>query len=435
MDIAERLFRLRAHGTTVATEVRAGVVTFLTMSYIIFINPQILSIAGLPEKDVAVATVLAAAVATLVMGLLANYPFALAPGMGLNAYFTFGVVQGLGISWQTALAAVFVEGVLFLLLAVTGVRSALLRSIPTSIKIATMSGIGLFLAIIGFRGAGLVVDHPATLVTLGDVRGPAVLLSLAGLLIMAVLLSKGQRGGILIGILIITGACWTFGVSPAPESFVSLPELPKETLFALDFSGLLTGKLLVVVLAFLFVDIFDTAGTLIGVGRLAGFLDDDGELPRADRAFTADAAGTMVGALVGTSTVTSYVESATGVEEGGRTGLTAVVVSALFLLSLFLIPVVIAVPAVATAPALIVVGALMMRGARELEWKDLDEALPAFLTIATMPFTYSIANGISFGVVSYALIKLFRGKIREVHPLMCVLAVLLILFYAFRTGG
>ncbi len=435
MEIVERLFGLRAQGTTVATEVRAGVVTFLTMSYILFVNPQILAGAGLPQGDVAVATAISAAVASLVMGFLANYPFALAPGMGLNAYFTYGVVLGLGVSWQTALAAVFVEGVLFLALAATGVRTAMLRAIPTSIKIAIMSGIGLFLAIIGFRGAGLVVDHPETLVTLGDVTRPEALLSLAGLLIIGVLLSARVRGSMLVGILAVTVACWALGVSPAPEAVFSAPSLPQETLLALDFGGLFSVKFLVIVLAFLFVDIFDTAGTLIGVGRLAGFVDDNGELPRSNRAFAADAAGTMVGALVGTSTVTSYVESATGVEEGGRTGLTAVVVGLLFLGSLFFVPVAVAVPAVATAPALIVVGALMMRGARELEWSELDEALPAFLAMASMPFTYSIANGISLGIVSYVLIKMLRGKVREVHPVLYLLALLLVLFYAFRTGG
>lgn len=431
----ERFFRLQEHGTTVATEVRAGVVTFLTMAYILFVNPQILSQAGMPAEDVAVATALAAAAAALVMGLWANYPFALAPGMGLNAYFTFGVVLGLGISWQVALAAVFVEGVLFLLLALSGVRAALLRAIPTSIKIATMSGIGLFLAIIGFEGAGLVVDHPATLVTLGDVKSPLVLLSLAGLVVIAVLMAARVKGAILIGILGVTVACWVLGLTPWPEQLVTVPHLPTETLFAMDFSGLLTGKLLLVVVAFLFVDIFDTAGTLIGVGRLGGFLDEKGELPRANRAFAADAVGTMVGAAVGTSTVTSYVESATGVEEGGRTGLTSVVVSALFLMSLAMTPLFTSVPTAATAPALIVVGALMMRGAKELDWSQIDEAVPAFLTVATMPFTYSIANGISFGIVSYVLIKALRGRFRDVHPVMYVLAGLLIAFYAVRTGG
>ncbi len=431
----DRFFGLEAQGTTVGTEVRAGVVTFLTMAYILFVNPQILAEAGMPASDVAVATALAAAAATLVMGLAANYPFALAPGMGLNAYFTYGVVGAMGVSWQVALAAVLVEGVLFLALAATGVRAALMRAIPTSIKVATMSGIGLFLAIIGFQGAGLVADHPATLLTLGDVASPGAVLALAGLVVIAVLLAVELKGAILIGILTVTVACWLTGVSAPPEKLLTLPALPEETFLALDFSGLWTGKLIVVVLAFLFVDIFDTAGTLIGVGRLAGFVDKEGELPRANRAFTADAVGTMVGAVVGTSTVTSYVESATGVEEGGRTGLTAVTTSVLFLLSLFLTPLLIAVPAVATAPALIIVGALMMRGARDLDWSRIDEAVPAFLTLTLMPFTYSIANGISAGIVSYVAIKTLRGRIREVHPLMYVLAAALIAFYAFRTGG
>ncbi len=434
MSFLDRFFDLEARGTTVATEVRAGVVTFLTMAYILFVNPQILGEAGMPAADVAVATALAAAVATLVMGLFANYPIALAPGMGLNAYFTYGVVGAMGVSWQTALAAVLIEGVLFLGLAATGVRAALLRSIPGSIKIATMSGIGLFLALIGFQGAGLVADHPATLVALGDVTLPAVWMALAGLVLIAVLLAIELKGAILIGILVVTLACWLTGVSAPPEKFLTLPSLPEETFLALDFSDLMTGKLMVVVLAFLFVDIFDTAGTLIGVGRLAGFVDRDGELPRANRAFTADAVGTIVGAAVGTSTVTSYVESATGVEEGGRTGLAAVTTSVLFLLSLFLTPLLIAVPPTATAPALIIVGALMMRGARDLDWAEIDEAVPVFLTLALMPFTYSIATGISAGIISYVLIKTLRGRSRDVHPLMFVLAAALIAFYAFRPG-
>ncbi len=431
----DRLFRLRERGTTPGAEARAGTATFLTMSYILFVNPQILAQAGMPPGDVTLATALASALATLVMGLYAGYPFALAPGMGLNAYFTFGVVQGMGVSYRVALAAVLIEGVLFLLMTAGGVRAAVLRAIPAPLKIATMSGIGLFLALIGLKSAGLVVDHPETLLTLGDLRQPAVWLALFGLVLTAALLVRRIPGAILLGILAATALAWATGLADAPARFLSLPALPRQTLLALDFSGLLTGKLILVVLAFLFVDIFDTAGTLIGVGRLAGFVDREGELPRANRAFTADAAGTMVGALVGTSTVTSYVESATGVEEGGRTGLTSVVVGVMFLLSLFAIPVVVAVPAAATAPALIVVGALMMHGARDLEWKEIDEALPAFLTIAAMPFTYSIANGISFGIVSFVLIKLLRGRARSVHPLMYVLAALLIAFYAFRVGG
>ena len=424
------MFQLRRHGTTVATEARAGLATFLTMAYILFVNPQILSQAGLPAEDVATATALAAAVATLLMGLLAGFPFALAPGMGLNAYFTFGVVQGLGVTWQVALAAVFVEGVLFLLLAVTGARTALLRAIPEALKLATMSGIGLFLAVIGFANAGWVVDHPATLVTLGDFTAPGPLLAFGGLLLTGALLARGTRGAILIGILATTLMAWLLGITSPPESWLAWPSLPRETFFALDFEGLLAGKTLAVVLAFLFVDLFDTAGTLIGVGRLAGFVDERGDLPRADRAFAADAVGTSVGAVLGTSTVTSYVESATGVEEGGRTGLTAVVVAALFLLSLFFTPLLVAVPQAATAPALVAVGALMLRGTRELDWTRIDQALPAFVTLVGMPLTYSIANGISLGIVSWVGIRLFGGRFREIHPILGIVAALLVLFYA-----
>ena len=428
----ERIFDLRGAGSTVSTEIRAGATTFLTLSYILFVNPQILSQAGLPREDVVVATAIASATATLLMGLWANLPFALAPGMGLNAYFTFGVVGAMGVDWHIALAAVFIEGILFLILAVTGARSALVRAIPPQIKVATMAGIGLFLAMIGLQSAGVVVDHPDTLVGLGDLGATSTLLALAGLVLMATLMTRRIRGGILYGILIVAGIAWVAGISPGPRSLLTIPSLPSETLFALDFHGLLTGKMLSVILAFLFVDFFDTAGTLIGVGRLAGFVDEQGELTRANRAFTADAVGTSVGALLGTSTVTSYVESATGVEEGGRTGLTAVTVAVLFLLSLFFTPLLVAVPAIATAPALILVGALMMRGSRDLDWTAPDQAVPALLTIAGMPFTYSIANGITLGLVSFVLIRVLSGRYREVHPLLYLLSGLLIAFHAFR---
>ena len=428
----ERMFGLAERGTNVATEVRAGMVTFLTMSYILFVNPQILAQAGMPAESVATATALAAMVATLMMGLLANYPFALAPGMGLNAYFTFGVVQTLGVDWQVALAAVFIEGILFLILALTGVRSALLRAIPQSIKIATMCGIGLFLAMIGLQNAGLVVDSPATLVSLGDVRSGGLLLAMAGLLIMAALMVLRVRGAILVGIMGTTIAAWLMGLAPPPERIATMPSLPAETFLAFDFSGLWSGSLLAVVLAFLFVDIFDTAGTLIGVGRLGGFLDESGDLPRSNRAFAADAIGTSVGAVLGTSTVTSYVESATGVEEGGRTGLTAVVVAGLFGGSLFFTPLFVSVPALATAPALVIVGALMMEGARHLNWKETGEAVPALLTMVAMPFTFSIANGISLGILSWVAIRLLTGRVREVHPLLWLLTLLLGLFYGLR---
>lgn len=427
----QRFFSLEERGTSVATETRAGLVTFLTMAYILFVNPQILSQTGMPADDVLLATALSAAVATLVMGLYANFPIALAPGMGLNAFFAFGVVAGLGVSWHVALAAVFVEGVLFLVLSVTGVRTALINAIPRSIKLGATGGIGLFLAIIGLQNAGLVVDHPATLVDLGKVTDPLPALALAGLLAAAVLMARGVRGALLIIILGIAAIAWAARLAPGPESYFSVPRLPRETFLALDFSALLTPTMATVVLAFLFVDLLDTAGTLLGVGQLAGFVDDEGRFPGSERAFTADAVGTTVGALLGTSTVTSYVESATGVEEGGRTGLTAVVTAVFFVLALFFTPIFIAVPAAATAPALVVVGALMMRGTRTLDWQEIDEAVPAFLTIVVMPFTYSIANGLAAGIVSWVVIKLFSGKGREVGVLMYVLAVLLVVYYVF----
>jgi AGZA family xanthine/uracil permease-like MFS transporter len=425
---------LEERGTTVGTEIRAGVVTFLTMSYILFVNPQILSQAGMPAADVAVATALAAAIATLTMAFLTDYPFALAPGMGLNAYFTFGVVKGMGVDWHVALTAVFVEGILFLVLSFGGVRTALLKVIPTSIKIATMSGIGLFLAVIGLQNAGIVVDEPTNLVALGDLGAPSALLAVVGLLLTAALMAARFRGAILAGIVVITSTAWLTGTAPPPEQIVTVPALPRETFMALDFSLLFTWKLLLVILAFLFVDIFDSAGTLIGIGRLGRFLDSRGELPKANQAFAADAVGTTVGAVLGTSTVTTYVESATGIEEGGRTGLTAAVVSVLFLLSLFFTPVFIAIPAFATAPALLVVGALMMRGAAELDWDTTDEAIPAFVTLVTMPLTYSIANGISFGIITWVALRLLRGRVREVHPVLYFLTLLLLGFYAAGGG-
>lgn len=427
----DRTFHLSERSTTVATEVRAGVATFLTMAYILFVNPQILSEAGMPTGDVAIATALASAIATLVMGLYANYPFALAPGMGLNAYFTFSVVQGMGVSYETALAAVFVEGILFLLLSLGGIRTAVLNAIPMTLKAAITAGIGLFLTLIGFQNAGIVVADPATLVTLGDLGSPNVVLALIGLTLIGVLLARRMTGAILIGIVAITAGAWLLGAAPGPTGIFSVPRLPDETLVAFDFETLWSAKLATVVLAFLFVDFLDTAGTLVGIGKAGGFLDEAGNLPRANRAFTADAVGTTIGALLGTSTVTSYIESATGIEEGGRTGLTAVVVAALFLVSIFFTPLFTAVPAAATAPALIVVGALMMGSVREVAWADIDEALPAFLTIAAMPLTYSIANGIVFGIVAYTAIKLLSGRGREVHPVLYIVAAILLAFFVF----
>ncbi len=431
----DRYFRITERGSTFSTELRAGLVTFLTMAYILLVNPQILGQAGMPVADVTAATALGAALATLLMGLYANFPFALAPGMGLNAYFTYGVVLGMGVSWQVALTAVFVEGLLFIALSYGGIRTALIRAIPLPIKLATTAGIGLFLAIIGLKNAGLVVASPATLVQLGDLHTAGPLIAFAGLLLIAVLISRRVKGALLIGIAAVTLAAWALGLARPPQAVFSMPSLPRETLWAFDFGQLLTAKFLGIMLAFLFVDIFDTAGTLIGVGRAGGFLDDKGELPGATRAFAADAVGTAAGAVLGTSTVTAYVESAAGVEEGGRTGLTAVVVAVLFLLALFFIPLLSAIPTVATAPALVVVGAMMMGAIGELDWRRLDDGIPAFLTVALMPFTYSIANGIAGGIISYTVIKLVSGRGREVHPIAYVVAVLLALHYAFPSGA
>jgi AGZA family xanthine/uracil permease-like MFS transporter len=431
MEVLEHFFRIRERNSTVGTELRAGLVTFLTMAYILVANPHILAEAGMPVDDVTVATALGAAAATLLMGVYANFPFALAPGMGLNAYFTYGVVKGLGVDWRVALTGVFLGGLIFLALSFGGIRTAILRAIPLSIKQATTAGIGLFLALLGLRGAGLVTGSPATLVTLGDVRAPGPLLSLAGLLLVTLLMVRKVKGALLIGIGVVAVAAWGLGLAAPPKALLSTPALPRETLWAFDFGAVWSGKVLAVVLAFLFVSIFDTAGTLLGVGRLAGFVTKEGDLPGAGRAFAADAVGTMVGAVFGTSTMTSYIESAAGVKEGGRTGLTAVTVAVLFLGSLFFIPLLSAIPPMATAPALVAVGAMMIRGVAEVPWDQFDEALPAFLTVVMMPFTYSIANGISAGLVSYAALKLFSGRPREAHPVLYVLAVLLCLRYAF----
>jgi len=427
----DRFFGITESGSTVTTEIRGGITSFLTMAYILVVNPQVLSQAGMPAGDVAVATALASAVATLVMGFWAGYPFALAPGMGLNAYFTFGIVKGMGVSWQVALGAVFVEGVLFIVLTLTGARSALISAIPWPVKVATTVGIGLFLAMIGLQSAGVVVGHPATLVTLGAISAPRVLLALFGLLLIAALIVRKVPGGILIGIALVSLAAWAGGIAAPPESFFTAPHLPSETLMAFSLSGLWTGKLMMVVAALLFIDVFNTAGTLVGVGHAGGFLDENGDLPRADRAFFADAVGTAFGAMVGTSTVTSYIESATGIEDGARTGLSAVTIGVLFLLAIPFAPLLAAVPAVATAPALIAVGALMMTGVRDLEWNDPADTIPAFLTLVLMPLTYSIATGIAFGMISWVVLRLCAGRRKEITPMMWVLCLVLLGFFVF----
>ncbi|HEX7023053.1 MAG TPA: NCS2 family permease [Trueperaceae bacterium] len=443
----DRYFGVSREGSSIPVEIRAGITTFLTMAYILFVNPQILGTAITIDgvnviSQLLTTTALAAAIGTLLMGVLARYPFALAPGMGLNAYFTYSVVLGLGIDWRTALGAVFLSGIVFLALSFVGTRELIINAIPANIKLATAAGIGLFLAIIGSINAGIVVDNPATLVGLGDLRGPGVLLSIFGLVIIGTLLALRVRGAILIGIVLTSILAI---VTRAPvyggEAFagfggpiVRAPVWPTDIFLQMDIGGALGLGILGVVFIFFFVDMFDTAGTLLGISEKAGFVDDQGRLPRATQAFSADAIATIAGATLGTSTVTSYVESAAGIEDGGRTGLTAVVVGVLFLLSIFFWPLAAAVPGVATAPALIIVGAMMMSNVSRVDWDDYSNAIPAFLTVIGMPLTYSIANGISFGIISYVLIKLLSGRTKEIHWLMVVLAALLVARYAYIGG-
>ncbi|WP_245873003.1 NCS2 family permease, partial [Deinococcus planocerae] len=434
---------------TVSREMRAGLTTFLTMSYILFVNPQVLSAAiNVPNAFVQLlmTTALAAAFGSLVMGLVAKYPFAQAPGMGLNAFFAFTVVQGLGVPWQTALGAVFISGILFVLLSVLGARQAIVRAIPTSLKFAITGGIGAFLAFLGLRSAGLVVSNEATLLGLGSLRAPTVWLALLGLVIAAVLMSRRVTGAILWSILATTaiaiatgaavyaggenGALRAFpGFSGAFLGIFGTPVWPSSLVGQLDIAGALGLGLLSVVFTFFFVDFFDATGTLTGLAQRAGYLDAQGDMPRARRTFAMDGLAAMFGAFVGTSTTTAYVESASGIGEGGRTGLTAVTVGVLFLLAMFLWPLAAAIPGAATAPALILVGALMMEGVRHVDWDDISEGLPAFLTVIAMPLTFSIANGVSLGVISYCAIKLLSGRARQVSPILYVVAALLLARY------
>ncbi|MCH2395377.1 NCS2 family permease [Oceanibaculum sp.] len=425
----ERYFRLSAHGTTVRTEILAGITTFLTMAYIIFVNPAILSDAGMDFGAVFVATCLAAAIGTAIMGLYANYPIALAPGMGLNAYFTYGVVLGMGHTWQVALGAVFLSGVLFIILTILPVREWVINAIPRSLKMAISAGIGLFLGIIALKNAGVVVDHPATLVTLGALSSPPVLLAAVGFILMVALDAKRVPGAIIIAILATTMAGVLLGVSEF-KGIASLPPAPSPTFLQLDIAGALQVGLLAVVFAFFFVDLFDTAGTLVGVAHRAGLLDAEGRLPRLKQALMADSVATVAGSTLGTSTTTSYIESAAGIKAGGRTGLTAVTVAVLFLASLFLSPLAGTVPAYATAPALLFVACLMTRGLAELDWEDVTEYVPGVVAALAMPLTFSIAHGIAFGFITYAAIKLLSGRASEASVMVYILAALFVVKFA-----
>ncbi|MBP8792952.1 MAG: NCS2 family permease [Lutibacter sp.] len=428
----DKFFKITENKSTLRTEIIAGITTFMTMVYILAVNPSILSAAGMDKDAVFTATALSAVIATLVMALVAKLPFALAPGMGLNAFFAFTVVLGMGYSWEFALTAVFLEGIIFLILTAFNIRELIVNSIPLNLKHAVSVGIGLFIAFIGLQGTGLIVDNPATLVTMGSMKDPKVLVGLAGVIIIGVLLAKQVKGAILIGILISTVIGLFVGVTVIPENFtfVSLPPSLEPIFFKFDFSQVFTLDMLIVLFTFLFVDMFDTVGTLVGVSSKSGMLDKDGNVPRVKQALFADSIGTFVGAILGTSTVTTYVESAAGVAEGGKTGMTALTVAGMFALALFFAPIFMLVPAAATAPALIIVGLFMISPIMKIDLEDFTESIPAFFTIVMMPLTYSIAEGIVFGMLSFVLLKLLTGRYKEVTPVMIIIAILFVIkFY------
>lgn len=429
----EKLFKLKEHNTNVKTEVVAGVTTFLTMAYIIFVNPSLLAMAGMDYGAVFVATCLAAAIGSLIMGLWANYPIALAPGMGLNAFFTFTVVLELGYSWESALGAVFFSGVIFTILSIFKVREWIINSIPLSLRLGIAAGIGLFLAMIALKSAGIVVDSPATLVTLGDLSDPKVLLAILGFFIIVSLSYRRVLGSVMIGILVVTVLSMVMGLNEL-KGVMSAPPSLAPTFMKMDLAGALEVGMLSIIFAFLFVDLFDTSGTLVAVAQQGKLLDKDKRLPRLGRALMADSTATMAGAALGTSTTTSYIESTAGISAGGRTGLTAVVVGALFLLCLFFSPLAGSVPAYATAGALFYVAVLMTSGLAEVDWTDLTEAAPVFVAAIAMPLTFSIANGIAFGFITYAGIKLMSGRRDDVSISVMVLAALFVLKFVFLQG-
>lgn len=426
----DQFFSITERGSSLKTEINAGITTFLTMAYIIVVNPTILGDAGVPFSGALFATCVAAAVGTLLMGLLTNYPFALAPGMGINAYFAYTVVLTMKYDWHVALGAVFISGVVFMVLTLVRVRALIVDAIPLTLKTAVAAGIGLFIAFIGLKNAGVVVASPATFVRLGDITSAPVALALLGLVLTGALMTRGFKSAMIISIIAVTVAAIAMGLAQRPTAIVQKPDW-HSTVLQLDVRGALRLGLFDVIFVFLFVDMFDTIGSLMGLGRQAGMLTPEGKLPRINRALFSDAAATTVGSLLGTSTVTPYVESATGVTEGGRTGLTAVVVAVFFLLATFLSPLAGAVPAIATAPALIIVGVLMIHAAQDINWSDLTEGIPAFLTMVAMPLTFSIANGLALGFILYPLLKMLTGRWREASPLVYVLAVLFVLRFAY----
>ena len=431
----ENFFKLKENNTNVKTEVVAGVTTFMTMAYILAVNPLILSETGMDPGGVFTATALAATIATLIMALYAKYPFGLAPGMGLNAFFTYSVVMRMGKSWEFALTAVLIEGIVFVLLSFINVREAIFNSIPVNLKNAVSAGIGLFVAFIGLAGSGIIVAGSGTLLGLGDLTSGAPVVCIIGLAVTGLLLAKNVKGALLIGILVSTLVGIPLGVTIIPENFSSILSLPpsvKDVAFKfVGFNEIFSLDMLIVVFTFLFVDIFDTVVTLAGVASKADMLDEDGKLPRVGKALMADAVGTIAGACFGTSTVTTFVESASGVAEGGRTGLTALSTAGMFAVALFFAPLFTMIPAAATAPALIIVGLFMISSISKIDFSDFTEAIPAFLTITMMPFAYSIAEGIVFGMVSYVILKAITGRFKDISLTMWILSFLFIVRIIF----
>ncbi|HZK43853.1 MAG TPA: NCS2 family permease [Syntrophomonadaceae bacterium] len=438
LSALDRFFKLTERGTTVNTEIIAGFTTFVTLAYIILVNPNVLSEAGIPKEAAIAATILATVGTTLMVGLIANLPMASAPGLGLQAFFTYTVVIGMGLTWQTALGAVFVSGVVFFILTITGALQYIVKAIPEVLKISISVGIGLFIAFIGLRAAGVVVADPNTLVAVGDLTQPAVILSLLGVFVAAALMSRNVKGGLLIAILGTTAVGMLLGIFDSPKSFSDVFSLtpPKigATFCQLDLLAAFKYGLVSIVFSFTIVEMFDNIGTLIGLTRRAGLVNEDGSIPNLNRFMLANSLGTMWSAIVGTCTVTTYVENAAGITEGGRTGLTAVVVAILFALTMFFAPLVSLIPSYATAPALIIIGALMLQGITDIDFTDFSDALPAFLTIILMPLTYNIAQGIAFGFISYAIIKPLTGKAKEVHWLVYIIAIVFVINFALRLG-
>ncbi|KQV82355.1 guanine permease [Massilia sp. Root351] len=432
MSIAERLFKLKEAGSDVRTETVAGITTFLTMAYIIFVNPAILGDAGVPKEAVFVATCLAAALGTAIMALYANYPIGMAPGMGLNAYFAYAVVLGMGVPWQSALGAVFISGCLFVVVSLLGLRGLIINGIPHGLRTAITVGLGLFLALIALKSAGIVTANPATMVTAGDLHKPPALMAIFGFMLIVALDKLKVRGAILIGIVAVTLLSFVFGDNKFNGIFSAPPSLDP-TLLKLDIKGALSVGIVNVVLVFFLVELFDATGTLMGVASRAGLLVP-GKMERMNKALLADSAAIVAGSLLGTSSTTAYVESASGVQAGGRTGLTALVVALLFLACLFIAPLAGAVPAYATAPALLFVACLMLRDLADIDWSDTTESVPAGITAMLIPFTYSIAHGIAFGFITYAVLKLLTGRAREVKPIVWIIAAVFTFKYAYLPG-